>query len=92
MSEPSDHSRREFLSLGAAAAGAALLADAATSIPASAAATAPPGTSAAMTPGAAWAVRGKILQVPEPDHLESLPDALVIIGPDGVIERVEGGQ
>ena len=93
MGEPSDQSRREFLNLGAIT-GAALLVDAAASTCASAAvATAPPaGTSAAMSPGKAWAVRGKILQVPEPDHLESLPDALVVIGPDGVIERVDAGD
>jgi guanine deaminase len=91
MGEPSDQSRREFLSLGAAA-GAALLADVATSKTASSTTPSTIRPPSAMSPGKAWAVRGKILQVPEPDHLESLPDALIVIGPDGVIERVDAGN
>ncbi|MES2603731.1 MAG: amidohydrolase family protein, partial [Pseudomonadota bacterium] len=87
MSEPSDHSRRDFLNLGAVA-GAALLIDAAVAQSASAAA-APSLDSVTIPPGTAWAVRGKLWQVPEPDQLEALPDALVVIGSDGVITRVE---
>jgi hypothetical protein len=79
MSNPSDRSRRDFLNLGAAA-GASLLVDLSLSESASAASI--PG-------GTEWAVRGKILQVPEPDHLEALPDALIVIGADGVISEVK---
>jgi len=79
MSNPSDRSRRDFLNLGAAA-GASLLVDLSLSESASAASI--PG-------GTQWAVRGKVLQVPEPDHLEALPDALIVIGADGVISEVK---
>lgn len=79
MGDPSDLSRRAFLNLGTTA-GVALLMEA--GIPQSASAV--PETS-----GGSWAVRGKLLQAPAPDHLEAWPDALIVIGPDGVISRAE---
>src|ERR1700678_3464370 len=87
MNDPTDQTRRAFLNLGAAA-GASLLVDAGLSVPAAAA---PEKSSdpSLISAGMEWAVRGKVLQVPEPDHLESLPDALIVIGPDGVISRLE---
>ena len=82
MSRRPSHSRRTFLQVGAAA-GASLLGwpDAVASGTAQ-----PPGLPA---PGTEWAVRGKLLQAPAPDQLESRLDALVIIGPDGVITHVQ---
>ena len=81
MSNPPDPSRRDFLTLGAAV-GASLLAEATPSASVTASAT-------PIQPGTEWAVRGKVLQVPAPDQLEALADALIVIGPDGVIARVE---
>jgi hypothetical protein len=79
MNDPSDWARRAFLHLSAAA-GASLMMEA--GLPRSASAL--PETS-----GGSWAVRGKLLQAPAPDHLEAWPDALIVVGPDGVISRVE---
>ena len=79
MNDPSKQSRRDFLNLGAAA-GASLLVEAGL---------ANPQGSPLKAPGTEWAVRGQLMHVPEPDQLEVLPDALVVIGPDGVIVRVE---
>jgi guanine deaminase len=36
-----------------------------------------------------WAVRGTAFHAPSPDRLEVLTDALIVIGADGVIARVE---
>ena len=79
MNDPSDRARRAFLHLSAAA-GASLMMEA--GLPRSASAL--PETS-----GGSWALRGKLLQAPAPDHLEAWPDALIVVGPDGVISRVE---
>jgi guanine deaminase len=38
-----------------------------------------------------WAVRGTAFHAPSPDRLEVLEDALIVIGADGVIVRVESG-
>ncbi len=87
MSDPSNPSRRDFLGLGAAA-GAALLVEAGLPDSASAA----PFAQGSPASPSAWAIRGKVMHVPEPDHLEALADALIVIGSDGVIERVDKGD
>lgn len=89
MGEPTDQSRRAFLNLGAAA-GASVLLEAGISEPASGAVSDPPKPSG--SPGKQWAIRGKVMHVPEPDHLESLPDALLVIGADGVISHLDKGD
>src|SRR5580704_3921151 len=77
MNDPLKPSRREFLNLGTAA-GAALL------VSSQARPDSPTGKQ--------WAVRGKVMHVPEPDHLEVLPDALLVIDANGVIAGVEKGD
>lgn len=88
MSEPADQSRRDFFNLGAAA-GASLLA--ANALPDSAHAAEGPAAPI-INSKKEWAVRGKILQAPAPDQIEALADALIVIGPDGVIVRVEAAN
>lgn len=90
MRKPPDAVRRDLLQRGSAAA-ASLLAGATFTQGASAD---PTGARAAppVRTQAQWAVRGRLLQVPEPDHLEAMPDALVVVAPDGVIDRVERGD
>src|SRR5580700_3479716 len=76
MNDPLKPSRREFLNLGTAA-GAALLVSS----------QAHPDSA----PGRQWAVRGKVMHVPEPDQLEVLPDALLVIDGNGLIASLEKG-
>jgi guanine deaminase len=77
MNDPANPSRREFLNLGTAA-GASLLVSS--------------QASAADAVGRQWAVRGKLMHVPEPDHLEVLPDALLVIDANGLIASLEQGD
>lgn len=77
MNDPLQPSRREFLNLGTAA-GAALLASS-------------PAYPDSAT-GKQWAVRGRVMHVPEPDHLEVLPDALLVIDGNGLIASLGKGD
>src|ERR1700722_17872822 len=77
MNDPLKPSRRKFLNLGTAA-GAALLVSS--------------QARADSTAGKQCAVRGKGMRVPEPDRLEVLPDALLVIDANGVIASVEKGD
>jgi guanine deaminase len=82
MSDRPGLPRRTFLQLGAAT-GASLLGGPSAGAAGTARAPASP------SPGETWAVRGKLLQAPAPDQLEAHQDALVVIGPDGVITHVQ---
>jgi guanine deaminase len=79
MNDPSDTSRRAFLNLSAAAGASLMMKTGYAATP----------TPVPTTSGGDWAVRGKVLQAPAPDHLEALPDVLIVIGSDGVISRAE---